>query len=75
MDSYQNQSGASPIASFEAGPNLIDVHFKGDGTYRYSYAKPGRTHVEYMKILARQGAGLASYISRYVQDSYDTKWE
>ena len=44
-------------------------------TYRYSYARPGRTHVEYMKILARQGMGLASYINRYVRDSYDSRWD
>jgi hypothetical protein len=73
MAHYGNQSGDSPVSGFQAGRTFIDVHFRGAGTYRYSYARPGRDHVEHMKALARQGVGLATYISRYVRDDYESK--
>jgi len=73
MERYGNHSGDSPISGFQAGRTYIDVHFRGADTYRYSYARPGRDHVEQMKALARQGVGLATYISRYVQHDYESK--
>jgi hypothetical protein len=73
MERYGNRHGDSPIRGYEVASKHIDVKF-ADGTYRYSYARAGRQHVERMKELARRGEGLATYISRHVHDTYDTRF-
>ena len=72
MERYGNRHGDSPIRGYEVAARHIDVSFT-DGTYRYSYARTGAEHVERMKELARAGAGLATYISRHVHDSYESR--
>ena len=72
MEPYRNRSRTSPITGFEIADSFIDVHFRGAGTYRYSYRRPGKTHVDRMKRLARKGEGLTSYINRYVRGHYES---
>lgn len=72
MERYRNSGRDSGISAFEIGPDYILVQFSGTAkTYRYSYRKAGQNHVETMKILARSGSGLNSYINRYVKNLYD----
>jgi hypothetical protein len=42
----------------------------GESTYVYDYSRPGHTHVERTKNLARTGSGLGTYISQHVRDAY-----
>ena len=50
----------------------IIVKFTGTiRTYTYSYDKDGVVHVTKMKILARNGRDLNSYINLHVRKSYD----
>jgi hypothetical protein len=66
MQPYKNLRGDSPITGYEIGQSHIDVEFSFGGTYRYSYVTPGEAQVEQMKKLARQGSGLAAFISSNV---------
>jgi hypothetical protein len=72
MTRYANLSGDSPIATFTAGDDFIDVRFDG-WVYRYDTTRPGIAHVERMKRLAAAGQGLATYISTHVKDHYAAK--
>ncbi len=72
MERYRYRHGDSSIHGYEVASKKIDVQF-ADGTYRYSYMRTGRDHVERMKELARRGEGLATYISRHVHDAYEAK--
>jgi hypothetical protein len=66
MPIYLNLHGDSGIASYEIGPDFIDVVFMR-GVFRhysYTYARPGAIYVEEMKKLAVQGCGLNEYIKR-----------
>jgi hypothetical protein len=72
MTRYANLSGDSPIGTFKAGDDFIDVRFDG-WIYRYDYSRPGLVHVERMKQLAASGEGLATYISTQVRDRYASK--
>ena len=47
-----------------------DDRFVDGAVYVYTYASAGRRHVEAMKRLARAGAGLSTYISRYIRAAY-----
>lgn len=72
MESYRNLGGDSGVSAYEIGENYIKVKFHGNyKIYTYSYRKAGRNHVEQMKILARRGSGLNSYINMYVKYLYD----
>ena len=72
MERYRNTRGDSGVHAYEIGASYIKIMFSGtSGTYVYSYGKAGVSHVEQMKILARNGSGLNSYINRYVKDLHD----
>ena len=73
MEPYRNLAGDSGVVSFECGPDFIKVGFRNGSIYVYDYAHTGEQHVERMKELARNGRGLSTYISRFVQASYSYK--
>jgi hypothetical protein len=50
---------------------ILQFNYK-DG-YLYDYSKPGKEHVEQMKILAEQGEGLTTYVNQNVRDNYRKK--
>lgn len=64
FEQYKNLNGNSNVESFMIGEDFISVKFNGSlKVYVYSYASAGRIHVENMKVLARKGSGLNSYIN------------
>lgn len=73
MEKYRNKGGNSGVLAFEIGSDSISVQFKGTTkTYKYSYSgKAGRSHVDAMKSLARNGSGLNRYIDQYVKNKFD----
>lgn len=70
MERYANRSGDSGVSAFEIGTNYISVMFTTGRVYNYTYASAGSNHIEQMKILARLGSGLNSYINKYVKYKY-----
>lgn len=76
MERYQNLSGASSILAYEIGADYVTVEFK-EGRwrfYKYTYASAGSQNIEQMKILARNGKGLNSFIMDYVKNDYESRW-
>lgn len=71
MEKYSNRSGNSPITHYQIGDDRVIVWFKTGKSYSYSYRKAGRTNVERMKVLARNGKGLSAYITKNVMTKYD----
>lgn len=70
MERYKNLNGNSGIIFFEIQNDSIVIQFKNHSTYLYNMQITGSKHIEEMKILARSGRGLATYISKYVRDKY-----
>ena len=73
MKPYADVSGTSGIVAYEATPGSIIIRFTGGARYEYNAQKPGPAAVRRMKALAERGRGLATYISRFVRDSYFRK--
>lgn len=71
MERYSNRRGNSPITHFQIEDERIIVWFKGGKSYSYSYGKAGKSHVEQMKILARNGSGLSAHITQNIRFQYD----
>jgi hypothetical protein len=57
---YANREGDSPITAFETGPGYVRLWFAGKARpYRYT------SHVAELARLAREGRGLATFVSRH----------
>ncbi|MFD1259025.1 hypothetical protein ACFQ3S_19635 [Mucilaginibacter terrae] len=73
MTRYKNQHGNSGVLAYEIGEDSIAIQFVRGDSYLYTYRKPGKTQVDQMKVLAAQGEGLSTYISRVVKGRYEEK--
>ena len=73
MKRYRNLAGDSGVLAYEAGPRSIKVRFRNGTTYTYTYQSAGRDNIEHMKVLARDGRGLSTFISTAVKDRFASK--
>lgn len=71
MPYYSNLGGDSGVRSYNVYENGISITFNSGKTYNYTYSSAGRNHIEHMKILAKNGQGLNSYINRNVRYLYE----
>ncbi|MDR2818118.1 MAG: hypothetical protein LBB37_01580 [Endomicrobium sp.] len=72
MQQYLNLGEKSGIEVYEISGTYISIKFKRSSKiYIYRYNRAGRDNVEIMKILARKGQGLNSYIMKNVKDLHD----
>lgn len=72
LEIYKDINNDSGVRGYEIFPTAIKVWFDGNSNpYTYSYRRAGQLHVERMKLLAKQGDGLNSYIMRNVKKLYD----
>lgn len=76
MTPYKNLSGDSNVVSYEINDESIQVVFSSGANRHYLYdsSRPGKAIVEQMKVLAVQGHGLNSYISKTVKANFASKW-
>jgi len=70
VEVYQNLSGDSGVARYSVSPDSIAIEFMNGSTYVYDYATTGEEAVEEMKMLARHGEGLNTFINRHVKKRY-----
>ena len=74
MDVYRDKSGRSGISRYEILDRAIVLEFKVDGKrYLYTYSKPGKLHVDVMKVLAIEGMGLTTYVNQHVREYYEKR--
>ncbi|MES2319925.1 MAG: hypothetical protein V4631_20790 [Pseudomonadota bacterium] len=72
MTVYRRLGGESGVLAYRIAATAISVKFVDGKIYTYTYASAGRAKVEQMKLLARAGQGLSTYINKYVRDDYAT---
>lgn len=73
MFRYQNLGGNSGVAAYKIEDESIEVVFKNGGAYLYTFQATGRHNVEKMKIFARSGQGLSTFINTHVKYNYAKK--
>jgi hypothetical protein len=73
MKKYKGKSGNNGVTAYEILEKEIILEFKYQDLYLYDYTKPGKKHVEQMKILAEDGKGLTKYVNQNVRDNYKEK--
>jgi hypothetical protein len=70
MQRYFSRSGDSGVEAYEIRAEAIMLRFKDGRNYLYDYSAPGHDHVEAMKLLARAGEGLTTYVNQHVRENY-----
>ena len=73
LKKYKGISGNNGITSYEILDRGIVLEFRYKDLYLYDYTRPGKKHVEQMKILAEVGKGLTTYVNQKVRDNYKEK--
>ncbi len=73
MEPYLGRTRRGGVIAFHILPEAIDVEFDSGWIYRFSYVKPGAARVEHMKVLARDGRGLATFINKYVRNRFEAR--
>jgi len=75
MQPYQDLSGNAGVSAYEILEKAIILRFADEGSYLYDYEKPGKRHVEKMKLLAKAGKGLTTYVNQHIRKNYSRKLE
>ena len=70
MELYKDLNGDSGVLCYEIGDDYIIVQFKTCSSYTYTYSSAGQENVEIMKMLAKNGDGLNSFINKHVKMLY-----
>lgn len=73
MQRYQDWDNDSGVVAYEISEDSITVEFRDGSRYLYTYAVPGRSDVERMKVLAQRGDGLNAHINESVGKRYARK--
>jgi hypothetical protein len=73
MVRYRNVSGDSGVYAYEIGDDSIKVQFSDGAIYLYNNSSAGSFNIEQMKILAKNGSGLNSFINTTVRKKYAFK--
>lgn len=70
---HQGNAGVVRYAMLEDG--IVLTFANSNDYYLYSFAKPGKKHVEQMKQAAKNGERLSTYVSQQVRQNYADKWD
>ncbi|MCB0487949.1 MAG: hypothetical protein KDC99_05710 [Cyclobacteriaceae bacterium] len=73
MELY-NPNSTRGVRAYEIGEDYIIISFhNGSYDYKFTHDSAGKGSVEVMKLLAKEGKGLAAYLSTQVKDKYESK--
>jgi hypothetical protein len=73
MERYKNHSNESGVVAYEIGRGSITVKFINGEKYLYTDKSAGAQNIARMQMLAKDGAGLSTFISQHVHDRYVRK--
>ena len=70
MEQYKKLGRDSGISFYEINSDSITVQFSTGKIYLYTYQSAGSHNIEEMKLLAKNGEGLNSFIQRVARKDY-----
>jgi hypothetical protein len=73
FEKYKDLSGGAGITGYRFLDKGIILQFKYKDLYLYDDIRPGEHHVQQMKILAKKGKELTTYVNKYIRDNYREK--
>ncbi|MES2375712.1 MAG: hypothetical protein V4553_03995 [Bacteroidota bacterium] len=73
MQPYKTDKHDTGVIAYETGKDSITIKFRDGSVYVYTNKSTGAAAVAEMKILAKKGVGLTTYINQHVRDHYQQK--
>jgi hypothetical protein len=73
MEHYMDIDGDSGVSGYEIGVDFIRVQFSTGSIYLYTYDSAGQDKIDRIKVLARMGDGLNSFINTSARKLYARK--
>jgi hypothetical protein len=73
MQKYHTANHDTGVIAYEAGEDSISIKFRDGSTYLYTNKSAGPAAIAEMKMLAKKGAGLTTYINQHVREHYHQK--
>ena len=74
MHKYGDDDHDTGVVAYDTASDSITVKFREKGYYKYTVKSAGTTAIRKMKVLAKQGKGLSTFISQHIRDKYESKW-
>lgn len=73
MQPYQTVNPDTGVIAYEIGNDNISIKFRDGSVYIYTNKSAGPSAIAEMKILAKKGEGLTTYINQHVREHYQRK--
>jgi predicted transcriptional regulator len=73
MQPYKTKQQSTGVVAYEISDDSISLKFKDGSVYLYTNKSAGPGAIAEMKMLARKGAGLTTYINQHVREHYQSK--
>jgi hypothetical protein len=73
MQPYRTTNHDTGVIAYETGKDSISIKFRDGSVYVYTHESAGEPAIREMKILAKKGEGLTTYINQHVRDHYQFK--
>ena len=73
MQQYKSVNLDTGVIAYETGSDSITVKFRDGSVYIYTNKSAGPSAIDEMKILAKKGVGLTTYINQHVREHYEKK--
>lgn len=70
---YKSNNRNTGVIAYEIADNSISLRFRDGSIYLYTVKSTGKKHISQMKALAKEGAGLTTYVNQHVRDEYEAK--
>lgn len=73
MHPYKKCNRDTGVIAYEIGEDNITIKFRDGSVYLYTIKSAGPAAIAAMKMLAKKGEGLTTYINQHVREHYETK--
>lgn len=73
MQPYKNSNRDTGVVAYEIVDDGIVVQFRDGRLYLYTIKSAGKLAIKQMKLLAKKGEGLTTYINQHVKERYERK--
>ncbi|MDB4926440.1 hypothetical protein [Mucilaginibacter sp.] len=73
MKPYKTANQDTGVIAYETGKDSITIQFRDGSVYLYTNKSAGADAIAEMKILAKKGEGLTTYINQHVREHYEFK--
>jgi hypothetical protein len=73
MQQYKSSNPNTGVIAYEISEDSISIKFIDGSIYVYTNKSAGPAAIAEMKMLAKKGVGLTTYINQHVRENYHSR--